>query len=116
MLTHEESTDLLDATMDVLEGDLANATPQSGLGVIDRWLAQLQKTENAKEITSTLEQVKTQLESDQIVPEELSQLLDTLATQTVEFSTMMGSEGDIAPRLDGLASALKSLAGLVSHQ
>lgn len=115
MFSHEESTTLLDATMHVLEGDLANATPQSGLGVIDRWLEQLKKTENAKDITNTLEQVKTQLESDQINANDLSQLLNTLATQTTEFSTLMGSEGDIAPRLEGLASALKTLAGQVEH-
>ena len=111
MFSHEESTTLLDSTMDVLESDLTSATPQSGKGIIDQWLAQLRQAENATDITSTLEQVKTQLESDQINTDELIQLLDTLATQTAEFSAMMGSEGDIAPRLEGLASALKSLAG-----
>lgn len=115
MFSHEESTDLLDATMDVLEGELANATPQSGLPVIDQWLEQLHKVENATDITSTLEQVKTQLISDPINSGELNQLLNMLATQTIEFSALMGSEGDIAPRLDGLASALKSLAGQVNH-
>lgn len=115
MLNHEESTTLLDSTMTILEGDLNKETPQSGLGVIDQWLEQLHKTDNAKEITNTLEQVKTQLKSDQINSGELSQLLNTLATQTSEFSTLMGSEGDIAPRLEGLASALKTLAGQVEH-
>ena len=115
MLTHEESTDLLDATMGIVEGDLANTTPQSGRGVIDQWLEQLRKTENATDITHTLEQVKTQLESDQINSQELSQLFNTLATQTSEFSMMMGSEGDIAPRLEGLSSALTSLAGQVGQ-
>lgn len=115
MINHEESTTLLDLTMDVLEGELAGTTPQSGLGVIDRWLEQLQQTDNATEITDTLEQVKTQLKSDQITPNELSQLLNTLATQTVEFSTKMGSEGDIAPRLEGVAAALRSMAGQLSH-
>lgn len=114
MLTHEESTDLLDSTMAVLDGDLATTTPQSGRGVIDQWLEQLRKVENATDLTNTLEQVKTQLESDQINAQELSQLLSTLATQTSEFSAMMGSEGDIAPRLEGLAAALTSLAGQVS--
>ncbi|MFD2935936.1 hypothetical protein [Spirosoma flavum] len=116
MLTHEESTTLLDSTMDVLEGDLANTTPQSGKGIIDQWLAQLNQVENATEISDTLEQVKTQLESDQINTDELVQLFDTLATQTSEFSALMGSEGDIATRLEGMASALKSLAGQLKHQ
>ena len=94
---------------------MTNSTPQSGLGVIDRWLAQLRKVENATELVNTLEQVKTQLESDEITTDELSQLLNTLATQTAEFSTLMGSEGDIAPRLEGVASALRSLAGQVNQ-
>ena len=115
MFTHEESTTLLDSTMDVLEGDLTSTTPQSGKGIIDQWLTQLRQAENATDITDTLEQVKTQIESDQINTDELIQLLDTLATQTAEFSAMMGSEGDIAPRLEGLASALKSLAGQLRH-
>ncbi|MBD2702955.1 hypothetical protein IC229_20075 [Spirosoma sp. BT702] len=111
MLTHEQSTTLLDMTMDVLEGEVAGTTPQSGKGVIDSWLEQLRQTENAKEIANTLESVKTQLESNQIRKDELSDLLSKLATQTAEFSTLMGSEGDIAPRLEGLSAALKSMAG-----
>ncbi|AUD03350.1 hypothetical protein [Spirosoma pollinicola] len=116
MFTHEESTTLLDSTMDVLEGDLASKTPQSGTGILDQWLAELNKAENAKDISSTLEQLKTQLKSDQINTDELVQVLETLATQTAEFSTMMGSEGDIAPRLEGLAATLRSLAGQVGNQ
>ncbi|GAB2599832.1 hypothetical protein [Spirosoma areae] len=115
MLTHEESTDLLDATMAILEVESPGTTPQSGTGVIDQWLEQLHKTENATDIASTLEQVKTHLTNDPINSEQVSQLLTTLATQTTEFSALMGSEGDIAPRLEGLASALKTLAGQVSH-
>lgn len=111
MLSHEESTDLLDSTMNVVSGDLTNVTPQSGTGVIDEWLVELRKAENASELTDTLEQIKSELETGQINAQELSQLFDTLATQTLEFSTRMGSEGDIAPRLEGLSSALRSLAG-----
>ncbi|QJW91448.1 hypothetical protein HNV11_19725 [Spirosoma taeanense] len=111
MLNHEESTDLLDSTMGVLEADLINATPQNGTGIIDQWLEELRQSDNTVEIADTLERVKTQLRSDQINSGELSSLLETLATQTVEFSTRMGSEGDIAYRLEGLASALRSMAG-----
>lgn len=115
MISHEQSTDLLDATMSVLEENGTNSTPQSGTGIIDQWLVQLRPAENATEIADLLERVKTQLKSDQIDAAELSQLLETLATQTTEFSTLMGSEGDIAPRLEGLSSALRSLAGQLSH-
>lgn len=115
MLDHEKTTDLLDSTMEVLEGDVTNAAPQSGTGVIDQWLVQLRQAENATEIADTLERVQTQLKSSQINAHELSQLLETLATQTTEFSTLMGSEGDISPRLEGLSSALRSFAGQLSN-
>ncbi len=101
--------------MAVLDVDTNTATPQSGTGVIDQWLVELHKAENATDIAATLEQVKTQLKSDQINTGELTELLTTLATQTAEFSTMMGSEGDMATRLEGLSSALKSLAGQIGN-
>lgn len=115
MFTHEDSSTLLDSTMAVLEGDLTSTTPQNGTGVIDQWLVELHKAENTKDITSTLEQLKTQLTSAQINTDELVKLMETLATQTTEFSTMMGPEGDLAYRLDGLASLLKSVAGQVGN-
>jgi ABC-type transporter Mla subunit MlaD len=115
MLTHETSTELLDATMGVLEGNMADGTPQQGTGIIDQWLVQLRQADNAKEISDTLEHLKTLLKSDQMDTEQLSQTLSKLSTQTTEFSTFMGSEGDIAPRLEGLASALRELAGQASH-
>jgi uncharacterized phage infection (PIP) family protein YhgE len=115
MLTHEESSELLDSTMHVLEREGGPETPQSGLGVIDQWLAQLRQAENAKDLTNTLEQVKTQLESDEVNTNELIQLLDTLATQTTEFSTFMGSEGDMATRLEAVSSALQTLAGQLGN-
>lgn len=116
MFTPEECSTLLDSTMDVLGSDLTSKTPQNGTGVLDQWLTELHKAENAKAISSSLEQLKTQLESDQINTAELVQLLETLATQTAEFSTMVGSEGDMAPRLEGLSAALRSLAGEVGNE
>ena len=115
MISHEQSTELLDATMVALEETGADSTPQSGTGIIDQWLVELNQVENATGIADLLERVKTQLKSDQIDAKELSQLIETLATQTTEFSTLMGSEGDIAPRLEGLASALRSLSGQLGN-
>ncbi|GAB3035398.1 hypothetical protein [Spirosoma pulveris] len=116
MFTHEESSTLLDSTMAVVEGDQTSATPQSGTGIIDQWLTQLNQAENAKDIASTLEQVKTQLRSDQINTEELVGLLETLATQTTQFSTMMGPEGDMSTRLEALSSGLRALAGQIGNK
>lgn len=116
MLNHEKSTDLLDSTMSILEADITTETPQSGTGVIDQWLQQLRQGDNTSEIADTLERVKTQLKSDQINADELSELLTTLATQTTEFGAQMGPEGDIAYRIDGLASSLRSLAAQLGNK
>lgn len=116
MFTHEQSSSLLDSTMDVLEGDSGQKTPQSGLGIIDQWLAELHKAENTTAIYSTLEQVKTQLESGQMRTDKLVELLNTLATQTLEFSPMLGSEGDISTRLEALSAGLRTLAGQIGNQ
>lgn len=116
MLSHEKSTDLLDATTSILESDITNETPQTGTGVIDQWLEQLRQSDNTKEIVDSLERVKTQLKSDQINADELSQLLTTLADQTAEFSTLVGPEGDIAYRLEGISSSLRSLAGQLGNK
>ena len=116
MFTHEESSTLLDSTMDVLESDPGSINPESGTGIIDQWLAQLNKAENTKDITSTLEQVKAQAEANPVNTDELAKLLETLAMQTVEFSTMMGPEGDMATRLDALSAALRSMAGQLGNQ
>lgn len=102
--------------MEVLETDVSTETPQTGSGIIDQWLEQLRQADNAQDIADTLERVKTQLRSDQINNSELSELLTQLSTQTAEFSTLMGSEGDIAPRLEGLSSALRSLAGQIGNR
>ncbi len=110
MPSHEQPTELLDATIGVLEESGTDLTPQRGTGIIDQWLVQLRQADNATELTNVLERVKTQLKSDQIDADELGQLLSTLAKQTAEFSTLMGSEGS-TPRLEGLSSALRSMAG-----
>lgn len=115
MLNPEESSTLLDSTMDVLEGNITVETPQSGISVIDQWLTQLQQADNAREISDTLSSVRNQLNGGELKAQELSQLLETLATQTSEFSTKMGSEGDAAVRLEGLSAALKALAGQLSN-
>lgn len=115
MLTYEAANTLLDLTMDVLEGEVAGTTPHSGKGIIDRWLDQLRQTDNATALVSSLEALKTQLESNEIRSADLSTLLTTLATQTLEFSTYLGSEGDMAIRLESLAAELKSLAGRLHH-
>lgn len=111
MISLNKADDLLNASMDVLSGDLAASTPQSGTGIIDQWLQQLREAANAEDIVNALERVKTQLKSEQINPGELGQLMNQLADQTRTFSTNLGSEGDMATRLEGLSSALREAAG-----
>lgn len=111
MISHEEASDLLDATMGTLHADITNETPQSGSGILDQWLNHLRETANADELVSTMEQVKTRLKSDQFSGSELAELLKKLSEHTSAFSANMGSDGDMAIRLESVASALSELAG-----
>ena len=111
MLTPEKVSELLDSTMTVLEIDPAKVVPQNGTSVINEWLVPLRQAENATDVVNLLEQLKNQLESNINDPDSINQLLTKLATQTSEFSTMMGAEGDVSTRLEALAAALQSLAG-----
>lgn len=116
MTPHEQTSDLLDATLTTLEGDIANATPQTGTGIIDEWLEQLRQGENTKAIADSLEHLKTLLESNQLDTAQLEQLLHTLADQTQELSSKLGPEGDIVTGLVSLASALHKAAGQLKNQ
>lgn len=111
MISHEEASTLLDATMGTLHADITNETPQSGSGILDQWLDQLRETANADALINAMEQVKTRLESDQFRSSELAELLNKLSEHTSEFSANMGSDGDMAIRLESVASALRELAG-----
>lgn len=110
MLSHEQSTDRLDATMAVLEGEPASLAPQDGLGLIDHWLNSLREGENTREVANALEQLKNQLGSDQPNPEQLHQTIKTLAEKTKFLSTEVGPEGDLFIRLEGLVTALQQFS------
>lgn len=111
MLTPEKVSELLDFTMAVLETDPKQVVPESGVSVINNWLVELRQAENATAIVNTLEQLKNQLESNLSETNSLDPVLTKLATQTSEFSTFMGAEGDVATRLEALSAALQLLMG-----
>ncbi len=114
-MSHEEASALLDATMGTLRADITNETPQSASDILDQWLDQLRDAANADALVNTMEQVKTRLKSDQFNSSELAELLNKLSEQTSEFSANMGSDGDMAIRLEGVASALRELGGQIGN-
>ena len=114
-MSHEDASDLLDATMGTLHADITNETPQTGTGVLDQWLDQLRPADNATALVNIMERLKTQLESDQFQAKELGNLLNELSEKTSEFSANMGSDGDMAIRLEGVASALRELGGQIGN-
>jgi|GEM_PF-1420182 len=108
---HAESTDLLDSTMSVLEGDISGMTPQTGKGIIDQWVEQLRHAGNTAELANLLEQLKNQLEGGKPDPQELANLLKTMSEQAREIGTTLGAEGDMATRIEGLSAALRTASG-----
>lgn len=115
MDSHEEATDLLDSTMVTLTTEVTDLTPQSGKGVIDRWISTLSESENTTEIVDLLQQLKTQLESGTPNHGEVQQILLDMATHTHEMGVKVGPEGDIATRLEALGAALQNVAGQLSN-
>ncbi|MBO0930910.1 hypothetical protein [Fibrella aquatilis] len=111
MESHEEASDLLDQTMDTLKPGVMDMTPQNGKGVLDQWINTLGDAENTRELTNLLQQLKTQLEAGDPNPGEMQQILTDLSTNTHEMSVSVGPEGDMATRLEALASTLQATAG-----
>lgn len=114
-MSHEDVSALLDATMGTLHADITNETPQTGTGILDQWLNQLREAANADALVNVMERLKTQLKSRQFDAKELSEVLNEVSEKTSEFSVNMGSDGDVAIRLEGVASALRELAGQVGN-
>ncbi|KAB7728640.1 hypothetical protein F5984_17525 [Rudanella paleaurantiibacter] len=108
---HAKTTDLLDQTMDLLEGNVAEMTPQNGKGIIDQWIEQLRHSENTTGLAGSLEQLKNGLEGTGPDPAELSQLLQTMSEQARQLGVTLGPEGDLSVRIEGLAAALRTAAG-----
>jgi hypothetical protein len=115
MEDHEEATDLLDTTMVTLSTEVSDLTPQSGKGIIDKWINALSGSENTTEIVDLLQQLKTQLESGTPNPGEVQMILLDMATHTHEMGVKVGPEGDIATRLEALGAALQNVAGQLSN-
>lgn len=115
MESHEEATDLLDSTMVTLTTEVTDMTPQSGKGIIDRWISTLSESENTTEIVDLLQQLKTELESNTPNPGEMQQILLDMATHTHEMGVKVGPEGDMATRLEALGAALQNVAGQLSN-
>jgi hypothetical protein len=109
--THATATDLLDKTMATLAGGLSATDTQSGAEALNQWIAMLQAGENTSGLTDAMGTLKTQLSGKQPDPSVLRDLLTQLADQTREFSSTLGAEGDLAPRLEALSSTLRAAAG-----
>ncbi|GAA4399518.1 hypothetical protein GCM10023187_11500 [Nibrella viscosa] len=116
MLSHEKSTNLLDATMTALEGEPASVASQESIGLVDQWIQALRDSENTREVAGALEQLKHQLTAGQPNPDELYQTLKELADKTQFLSTEVGPEGDLFTRMKGLVTALQQFSDRLSNQ
>ena len=115
MLSPEQSATLLDTTMDVLRTDVPTLTPQTGKGILDNWLNAVRQADNAHDLVDAMEELKTLLEAG-TDPASIETALGKLADQTRLMSSTVGAEGELAPRLEALSSALRSLAGQLGNR
>ncbi len=115
MISPEQSATMLDTTMDVLQTSVPTLTPLSGKGILDHWLDAIKQADNTHDLVDSMEELKTLLEANSD-PKSMETVLGKLADQTRLMSSTVGAEGELAPRLVALSSALRALAGQLGNQ
>lgn len=107
----EQTTSLLDSTIQALNGDLATGDLNAGQHMIGQWLESFRGNDNTTEIADTLSLLQKQIENDAPNTNKVGQLLVSLADQTRMLSTQVGPEGELATQLEVLSQALRTAAG-----
>lgn len=97
------------ATNNAIEKGLENATPKSAIGLIDGWLAEVEKNEftGSKGIHSDLERLKKELEKDQPNGEAVQKIVGKLGAATTK-SADRADDDKVADQLRKLGEALTS--------
>ena len=105
METQQDTTKLLNHTLQALSGDPTDVAIKDGTGLIDSWLSAL---DNDDSVVSDLRELKTALESDKPDGSRLSSVLMSLSKQTTSAASS-ADEGSKA-LLHDLATSLNDFA------
>lgn len=110
MMTLNDTSALLDETTVALSHPEQPAT-QVATTLIDQWIAALSEGENTQEFAGQLTELKAMLQNTPANARAVGMLMGQLAEKLTQFSTQVGSEGELPSLLMGLAAALRQAGG-----
>ena len=95
------------ATNNAIEKGLENASPKAAVGLIDGWLAEVEKNEftGSKGLHGDLERLKKELEKDAPNGDAIGKLLGKLGAETTRAAARTDSDR-VAEQLRSLGAAL----------
>ena len=110
MMTLNDTSALLEETTNALSQPEQPAS-ETATTLIDQWIGALSEGENTQEFAGQLTELKTMLQNTPAEAGAVGPLMGKLAQKLTEFSTQVGSEGELPPLLTGLAAALRKAGG-----
>lgn len=109
MKTLNESPQLLQQTLDLLNGNPAQLNPQESIGLIDQWTEPLLTLQLTKPISEKLGQLKKLLQAETINEEGVKTLLTELAQITQAVSEAPDAQGEVSSLSGELAEKLRQV-------
>ncbi|SFD79752.1 hypothetical protein [Spirosoma endophyticum] len=113
MAINQHASNLVDLTARAFNGNVTSISPTDGISLIDSWITFLKSDDQAgNSVATTLNELKTELQSDNPDGAHVQQILADLASQTKEIAT--SADSDSKPELNTLAKTLEGFSQQIS--
>jgi hypothetical protein len=107
MQANQQTTQLLNQTIDTFNGDTQAISPTDGISLIDNWISALHSGDaSTNPVASTLNELKAELQRGNPDTESIRSFLEQLATQAQHAGET--ADGENQSTLNELAMALQS--------
>lgn len=115
MAPNQQTTLLINRTVQAFNGDVNAVSPVDGISLIDNWISALHSGDaSTNPIASTLSELKMELQRGNPTESQIEGLLNELADQAKKAA--QGAEGIAQSSLEELSSALKSFSQQLGGQ
>lgn len=114
MQPNQQTTQLLNQTIDTFNGDAQVISPTDGVSLIDRWISALHSGgASTNPVASTLSELKAELQRGNPDSETIRTLLDQLSSQAKEAGNTVdeASKSSLNELAEGLQSFSQQLSG-----
>lgn len=113
MAINQHASNLVDLTAKAFNGNVTSISPTDGISLIDSWITFLKSDDQAgNSVATPLNELKTELQSDNPDGVRVQQILADLASRTKQIAT--SADSDSKPRLNTLAEALEGFSQQIS--